>query len=125
MNRLSMYIGFSTCAALALGLSGCNSNAPEQSTQPMAKPAVESPEGKVHGPADIEAANVELAKLPPEERASAEKQQVCPVTGELLGSMGPPKKVDINGQQVWICCDGCREKLQANPDKYLPKLIKG
>ena len=125
MNRFAISIGFSAFAALAVGLSGCNSNVPDKTAQPAAGPAVESHEGHVHSPADLEKAKAELAKLSPEERASAEKQQVCPVTGEMLGSMGPPKKVDVSGQQVWICCDGCSEELQTNPDKYLAKLKKG
>jgi hypothetical protein len=125
MNRFFMSLGCSAFAALSLGLSGCNSNVPEKTTQPAAGSAVESHEGHAHSPADLEKAKAELAKLSPEERGSAEKQHVCPVTGEMLGSMGPPKKVDVKGQQVWICCDGCREELQANPDKYLAKLKKG
>jgi hypothetical protein len=42
----------------------------------------------------------------------------------MLGTMGPPKKVDVSGRQVWICCDGCQDKLLADPDKYLAKLPK-
>jgi len=64
----------------------------------------------------------ELAKLSPEDAASAEKQHMCPVTGEMLGTMGAPEKVDVNGRQVWVCCDGCREDLLASPDEYLAKL---
>ena len=52
------------------------------------------------------------------------KQHFCPVSGEMLGSMGVPEKVDVNGQPVWICCDGCKDKLLADPDKYLAKLAK-
>jgi hypothetical protein len=36
--------------------------------------------------------------------------------------MGTPKKVDVNGTPVFICCDGCRERLLSEPDKYLAKL---
>jgi len=64
----------------------------------------------------------ELAKLSPEDAASAEKQHMCPVTGEMLGTMGAPEKVDVNGRQVWVCCDGCKEDLLASPDEYLAKL---
>lgn len=65
-----------------------------------------------------------LAKLSPEDRALAEKQKVCPVSGEPLGAMGTPKKVEVKGQAVFICCEGCEEKLKANPDEYLAKLSK-
>ena len=92
---------------------------PNTANQPDTESTVES---HVHSPAEVEKAIAELAKMPPEEKASAEKQQVCPVTGEMLGSMGPPKKVDVNGQPVGICCEGCREELLTNPDKYLSML---
>jgi Cu(I)/Ag(I) efflux system membrane fusion protein len=36
--------------------------------------------------------------------------------------MGPPVKVDVQGTQVWICCDDCREQLLAEPEQYLAKL---
>ena len=39
-----------------------------------------------------------------------------------LGSMGPPQKVSVNGQDVWICCGGCESTLKSDPDKYLSKL---
>ncbi len=50
------------------------------------------------------------------------KQHFCPVTGEMLGVMGPPEKVDVNGESVWICCYGCKDKLLADPEKYLAKI---
>lgn len=66
----------------------------------------------------------ELAKLSPEDAASAETQHVCPVTGKMLGTMGAPEKVDVDGKAVWICCAGCREELLSNKDTYLAKLKK-
>ncbi len=63
-----------------------------------------------------------LASLSPEDAASARKQHVCPVTGEMLGTMGTPIKVEVKGQQVWLCCPDCKDKLLADPDKYLAKL---
>jgi Cu(I)/Ag(I) efflux system membrane fusion protein len=41
-----------------------------------------------------------------------------------LGSMGTPIKVDVKGRAVFICCEGCRESLLAEPKKYLAKLSK-
>ena len=63
-----------------------------------------------------------LAKLPEEDRALAEKQRICPVTEMLLGSMGVPLKVDVRGRSVFICCEGCREPLLEEPEKYLAVL---
>ncbi|MDV6031421.1 MAG: hypothetical protein F9B45_15230 [Phycisphaera sp. RhM] len=63
-----------------------------------------------------------LASFSDEDKASAMKQHFCPVSGEMLGVMGKPEKMEVKGQTVWICCDGCKEKLLAEPDKYLAKL---
>jgi Cu(I)/Ag(I) efflux system membrane fusion protein len=65
-----------------------------------------------------------LKELSPEDHKSAMAQHMCPVSGEMLGTMGAPEKVDVNGTSVWICCDGCKDKLLADPDKYLAKLNK-
>ena len=73
------------------------------------------------GPSDMDKMQSELQKLSPEDRASAEKQHICPVTGKMLGTMGSPQKIDVRGQQVWICCPGCRDELLNNAEKYLAK----
>lgn len=65
-----------------------------------------------------------LAELNVEDQALATKQKSCPVSGELLGSMGAPLKIDVKGQPVFICCEGCKEKLLASPDEYLAKINK-
>src|SRR6185312_13254253 len=41
------------------------------------------------------------------DRALAEQQKLCPVTGKPLGSMGPPFKFTLRGRSVFVCCDGC------------------
>jgi hypothetical protein len=63
-----------------------------------------------------------LAKLSVDDRALAEKQKICPVSGELLGTMGPPKKVSVAGHDVFICCEGCEESLTSEPVKFLAKI---
>lgn len=63
-----------------------------------------------------------LSKLPPADRSRAEQQRICPVTMMSLGSMGAPAKVDVNGEMVFICCEGCRESLLEHPQQYLEKL---
>jgi hypothetical protein len=113
---------FWTVAGLSLGLEGCR-----KSSAPEPQPPVETEAHPDHADAsqsDMDTIHAELAKLSPEDAASAEKQHVCPVSGEMLGLMGPPVKVDVNGQQVWICCEGCRDQLLADPEQYLAKLKK-
>ena len=60
-----------------------------------------------------------MAQLPEADRQAARQQDVCPVTGEKLGSMGTPYKVAVNGRDVFLCCQGCEAELKANPEKYL------
>ncbi|MEQ8212199.1 MAG: hypothetical protein RH917_20535 [Lacipirellulaceae bacterium] len=74
------------------------------------------------GKTDMEKMKESLASFSEEDRESAMKQHFCPVSGEMLGTMGEPKKVEVKGQTVWICCDGCKDQLLADPDKYLAQL---
>lgn len=66
--------------------------------------------------------NAALSELPAGDRRLAETQRECPVSGMPLGSMGVPIKVVVQGRTVFICCEGCRESLLAEPTKYLAKL---
>lgn len=71
---------------------------------------------------DMEKMEATLAKLPPEDRESAMKQHFCPVSGKMLGTMGMPEKIEVEGKTVWICCEACEEMVRAEPEKYLAKL---
>jgi hypothetical protein len=65
-----------------------------------------------------------LAELAPADRTLAETQRLCPITGEALGGMGTPVKVDVKGQTVFLCCDGCKKKALDHPDKTLASVQK-
>ena len=60
-----------------------------------------------------------LAQLTPEDRKLAEAQGTCPISKNRLGSMGPPVKVLIDGQIVFLCCPACKEKALANTKQTL------
>lgn len=134
MGHITVLTGIVAAFLLTIGLVGCSSKAPESSPVPPAGQSAETDtehashaEGTHANHGDVsqsamEKMKAELAKLSPEDTASAEKQYVCPVSGEMLGAMGAPMKVEVNGQPIWICCDGCKNKLLANPDEYLAKL---
>lgn len=131
-------LGFGLLAALAIGMGtlGCNKAADT--------PVTSSPAGAQdahadhdhdhadhdhadHDPADHDhAGDAEikeaLAGLSADDRAAVEKQKVCPVSDEALGSMGAPIKVTVQGRDVYICCDGCQDSLTKDPEKYLAKL---
>ncbi len=117
-------------ALISLGLYGCGSpttepatsNTPSSTDQHDEHDHAEHDQPDEGGQTDMEKMKAELAKLSPEDAASAEKQHVCPVSGKMLGTMGAPQKIDVNGQGVWICCAGCKDQLLEKPDEYLAKL---
>ncbi|WP_145382524.1 hypothetical protein [Botrimarina mediterranea] len=66
-----------------------------------------------------------LAGLDADDRKLAEAQKFCAVmTDNLLGSMGTPVKVDVNGETVFLCCDGCKGKALRKADETLAKVAK-
>lgn len=120
-----------TAFAMLIGFSGCGSSS-EKTDEGEAAQTTTAAEHSDHQDADddgkesdmsaMEKMKAQLAKLSAEDAASAMKQHFCPVSDEMLGVMGPPIKVEVNGQEVWICCEGCKEKLLASPEEYLAKL---
>src|SRR5262245_57366643 len=72
-------------------------------------------------PASSENTKVKAAmeQLPAEDRTLAEQQRSCPITQAELGSMGTPIKITIKDKPVFLCCEHCKEKALANPDKTL------
>lgn len=77
-------------------------------------------------PSDPDAKIAEsLAKLSPEDRKLAEAQRFCAVlAGSRLGSMGPPIKLSVSGETVFVCCPSCQEKALAEPQKTLANMKK-
>jgi uncharacterized protein (TIGR03000 family) len=66
-----------------------------------------------------------LAKLGAEDRKLVNDQKFCAVQDKYrLGSMGPPVKVMVKGQPVFLCCEGCTGHAQDNPDKTLETVQK-
>jgi hypothetical protein len=70
--------------------------------------------------ADIAA---ERAKLSAEDRKLVEAQEYCPIMDDHhLGVMGPPVKLMLKDQPVFVCCKQCQKKALADPDKTLAKV---
>jgi len=60
----------------------------------------------------------ELAKLGAADRQLAEAQRFCPIlANSRLGGMGPPVKLVLDGETVFVCCENCVEPAQAAPKK--------
>ncbi len=66
-----------------------------------------------------------IASLPEAEQKLVKDQRICPVTKMMLGSMGAPKKIDVNGKEIYICCMGCKKRLLDDPETYLAILESG
>jgi len=139
--RLFSIVSLGLIAAVGLFLVGCagsDGDATTTTASPASTPAEadhsdhgdhadngEHSDHGDHGGGDAMAKmNAGLAKLSDVDRASAEKQHMCPVSDEMLGTMGAPIKLTLNGQDVWICCNGCRKKAEADPDAILAKVTK-
>ena len=112
--------------ALCIGVLGSLTFSVVSGCSEEPRPVAEEPTPANESSAAAEAeSRVELSDA--EIQSLAEKQKVCAVTGEPLGSMGTPVPVrvaDSAGTQhtVLLCCESCREELLSDPDKYLDKL---
>ena len=113
MIRLALMTALLSAVVIATFV-GCANEAPAPDAGEPSQPSA----SQAQDPEIVEA----LASLSPEDRALAEKQKICPVTKEPLGSMGTPEKVELEGRSVFVCCAGCIEMLKENPDEYLSNL---
>lgn len=55
----------------------------------------------------------------PEEELKA--QTVCPVMG---GKINTSSFVDVDGQRIYLCCQGCEKAIKADPEKYIKKMAE-
>lgn len=49
---------------------------------------------------------------------------VCIVSGEKLGSMGKPFVFVHEGREIELCCKACKKDFDADPAKYLARLVR-
>jgi hypothetical protein len=99
---------------ISAALVGCNNSrsTPDDKAHEMKSTDIS---GEVD--AEITAA---LAELSEEDRIAAEAQQFCAVAQESrLGSMGTPFKLMIDGQPVFLCCEGCKDGALKDPQATL------
>ena len=47
------------------------------------------------------------------------EQKTCPV---MDGPINKELYTEYKGKKVYFCCAGCKEKFEADPEKYLDKL---
>lgn len=127
-NLLKAFYGLSIVAGLAV--AGCQTQTAPVSSNTATPSGQEDTHSHDHdgfAHADNSEADIvtALAKLSPEDRKAAEAQKFCAVESEnLLGSMGTPVKLDINGEAVFVCCSGCKSAALKNPDETLAAVAK-
>ncbi len=112
-SNLYMPVRAASIAVLALVLIGCGDPPPVKPTGPTSEspPAMGTPTDK---------ATSERAKLDPEDRAIVDAQEWCVIATDVrLGAMGPPIKLTLKGQPVFVCCNNCVRKAEAKPDATL------
>jgi len=104
-------------AAGSIYFGGSGGGAKSGSTVTVVRPTTpEDPDAKIVA---------SLASLSTADRSTAEAQRYCPVlTTSRLGSMGPPVKVSVNGQTVFLCCEGCKDQALAKPAETLAQVAK-
>ena len=62
--------------------------------------------------------NSAAATTPPK----PDKLATCPVSGDKLGEMGKPYTFVYQGQEVKLCCSGCKKDFDKDPAKFLTKI---
>jgi YHS domain-containing protein len=133
MNKKILFFGVLFFALfVVVGLGGCNKDKPADAPDDTPKPtdvkvtpeavdkpeAIKTPEEAIK---DIEAKDPALAEMVAKMFADAEKkaQKTCPIMGNAI------KRdifVEYQGKKVYFCCPPCKDKFNADPKKFLPKL---
>jgi len=73
-------------------------------------------------PTALAGGNHPQAKEEKKEDVKPYKPDTCIVSDEKLGEMGKPVVFVHKGQEIKLCCKGCRQDFDKDPAKYLKKL---
>ena len=114
-------VGVLSLLSLAGCTGGTKENAPPVAGNAGDHSHKEAPAAAKQGTEDADI-KAERAKLSPEDQTLVAAQEFCAISDERLGEMGPPVKLVIKGQPVFLCCGGCKKKALADPDKTLAKV---
>lgn len=67
----------------------------------------------------------EKPAAPQEPAAKAYPLKTCIVSGKALGSMGEPKRIVVEGQEIKFCCGGCEKDFRKDTAKFLKLIEEG
>jgi hypothetical protein len=48
--------------------------------------------------------------------------KTCLVSGEELGKMGKPARIVHEGQEILLCCDGCKKDFRKDTARFMKKI---
>ena len=68
---------------------------------------------------------VTVARLTQADQAGVARQRICPVMDVQLGEDGPPIKLLVGGQPLYVCCDDCVDAVRKNSERDLAMLRGG
>jgi hypothetical protein len=128
-NRITSMTSTGLLALVAtfsvLFLAGCTGGTKENAP-PVASHAGDHNQKEVSAIADQNTDDADIkaerAKLSSEDQTLVAAQELCAISDERLGVMGPPVKLVIKGQPVFLCCGNCKKKALADPEKTLAKV---
>ncbi len=69
----------------------------------------------------MEACKDKFVKDPEKYVKTDGEKVVCPVSGEEINKSETAGSHEYNGKTYYFCCDGCKEKLLKDPEKYIKK----
>ena len=75
--------------------------------------------GPPPAPRRVVPASLSITRSTAADQTAIDAQRGCKVTGASLGSMGAPIKVTRGDRAIFLCCQSCVKRVQANPDRYL------
>jgi len=105
---------------VAAAIAGCSNSR----SAPSIENASDAQAAKTGNEQDAEIASA-MAELTEEDRVAASAQKFCAVEQEnLLGSMGAPFKLVIEGKPVFLCCEGCKDAALKDPQATLAVVAK-
>ena len=117
MNAKSMKIGMLVVTGILLAglivINGCKKEEPGAAvTSAEHTHEHDESDGHTHG-------NASMTDEPIEAVAAAIEQTTCPVMGSAINKA---IFVEYEGKKVYFCCPPCKDKFNAEPEKYIAKL---
>jgi hypothetical protein len=121
-SNLGTWLAFVVCGVMLVAGCGKTASTPPADTAGTSTPAADGAE-------EVDEVTAAINELPEAERTVALAQKYCPVAAmseppmdNLLGGMGKPFKVTLEGKDVFLCCEHCKELAEKDPAATLAKV---